>query len=101
MRKLAPDDCNGWLGLNNIVGPESGAIPQKHLELIAVAVSAATQCPCYCMEAHAKAAHKAGATRAKVVEAFLIATVVRSGAAASHGAMGLKFFDHQAEQKMA
>jgi AhpD family alkylhydroperoxidase len=51
---------------------------KKYRELIAIAVSAITQCP-YCMEAHAKAAHAAGA--------------------ATHGAMALKFFDKQAEQK--
>jgi len=57
-RKLAPDDFNAWLGSNNIVGRENGAIPKKYHELIDIAVSAAT-----------------------------------------HGAMALKFFDEQAEQK--
>ena len=59
MRKLAPDDFNAWLGLNSIVGRENGAIPKKYRELIAIAVSATTQCP-YCMEAHAKAAKRDG-----------------------------------------
>ncbi len=63
MRKLAPDDFNAWLGLNNIVARENGAIPRKYRELIAIAVSATTQCP-YCMEAHAKAAHNANFARA-------------------------------------
>lgn len=98
MRKLAPDDFNAWLGLNNIVGRENGAIPRKYRELIAIAVSCTTQCP-YCMEAHAKAAHAAGATREEVVEASLIAAALRAGAAATHGTMALKFFDRQAEQK--
>jgi AhpD family alkylhydroperoxidase len=98
MRKLAPDDFNAWLGLNNIVGRDNGAIPKKYRELIAIAVSATTQCP-YCLEAHAKAAHSAGATREEVVEASLIAAALRAGAAATHGAMALKFFDKQAEQK--
>jgi AhpD family alkylhydroperoxidase len=98
MRKLAPDDFNAWLGLNNIIGRENGAIPKKYRELIAIAVSATTQCP-YCMEAHAKAAHAAGATREEVVEASLIAAALRAGAAATHGTMALKFFDKQGEQK--
>jgi AhpD family alkylhydroperoxidase len=97
-RMLAPDDFNAWLGLNNIVGRENGAIPKKSRELIAIAVSATTQCP-YCMEAHAKAAHNAGATREEVVEASLIAAALRAGAAATHDAMALKFFDKQTEQK--
>ena len=69
MRKLAPEDFNAWLGLNNIVGRENGAIPKKYRELIAIAVSCTTQCP-YCLEAHASAAHAAGATREEVVETF-------------------------------
>ncbi len=98
MRKLAPDDFNAWLGLNNIVGRDNGAIPKKYRELIAIAVSCATQCP-YCLEAHAKAAQGAGATREEVVEASLIAAALRAGGAATHGAMALKFFDKQAEPK--
>jgi AhpD family alkylhydroperoxidase len=98
MRKVAPQDFNAWVGLNSIVGREDGAIPRKYRELIAIAVSATTQCP-YCMEAHAKAAHAAGATREEVVEASLIAAGLRAGGAATHGAMALKFFDQQGEQK--
>ena len=98
MRKLAPDDFNAWLGLNNIVGRDNGAIPKKYRELIAIAVSCTTQCP-YCLEAHAKAAQRAGATREEVVEASFIAAALRAGGAATHGTMALKFFDKQAEPK--
>jgi AhpD family alkylhydroperoxidase len=98
MRNLAPDDFNAWLGLNNIVGRENGAIPRKYRELMAIAIACTTQCP-YCMEAHAKAAQTAGATREEVVEASLVAAALRAGAAATHGTMALKFFDRQAEQK--
>lgn len=73
MRKLAPDDFNAWLGLENIVRRENGAIPRKYRELIAIAVSCTTQCP-YCMEG-------------------------RAGAAATHGTMALKFFDKQTAEK--
>jgi alkylhydroperoxidase/carboxymuconolactone decarboxylase family protein YurZ len=51
------------------------------------------------MEAHAKAAHVAGATREEAVEASLLVAALRAGAAAPHGTMALKFFDRQAEQK--
>jgi AhpD family alkylhydroperoxidase len=98
MRKLAPDDFNAWLALEKTVGRENGAIPKKYRELIAIAVSATTQCP-YCMESHAKAAHAAGASREEVVEASLIAAALRAGAAATHGTMALKFFDQQGEPK--
>jgi AhpD family alkylhydroperoxidase len=92
MRKLAGDDFNAWLGLYNAVGRENGAIPKKYRELIAIAVACTTQCP-YCIEAHSKAAKAAGATREEVVEAAFVAAALRAGAAATHGAMALKFFD--------
>ena len=84
--------------LDHIIGRENGAIPKKYRELIAIAVAATTQCP-YCMEAHAKVAQGAGATREEVVEASLIAAALRAGSAATHGTMALKFFDQQAGQK--
>jgi AhpD family alkylhydroperoxidase len=94
MRKLAPEDFNAWLNLNNVVGRANGAIPRKYRELIVVAVACAVQCP-YCIEAHSKAAKTAGATREEVVEAAFVASALRAGAAATHGAMALKFFDKQ------
>ena len=51
------------------------------------------------LEAPAKAAQGADATRGEVLEATLIAAVLRTGSAATHGTMGLKFFDQQAGQK--
>ena len=91
MRKLAPEDFNAWLGLNNIVGRENGAIPKKYRELIAIAVSCTTQCP-YCLEAHASAAHAAGATREEVVEASLIAAALRAGGAGDARRDGAQVF---------
>lgn len=92
MRKLAPTDFDAWLNLNNIVGREGGALSPKYRELIAIGVALTTQCP-YCIEAHAKAARAAGATREEVVEAAFVAAALRAGGAATHGAMALKFFD--------
>jgi AhpD family alkylhydroperoxidase len=94
MGKLAPEDFNAWLNLNNIVGRDTGAVPKKYRELIAVAVACTTQCP-YCIEAHAKAAKAAGATREELVETAFVAAALRAGGAATHGAMALKFFDNQ------
>jgi AhpD family alkylhydroperoxidase len=92
MRQLAPGDYEAWLNLNKIIGREDGAIPRKFRELIAVAVSCTTQCP-YCIEAHAKAAKAAGATREELVEASLLAAALRAGAGTMHGTMALRFFD--------
>ena len=94
MRQLAPTEFSAWAGLDKIVGRDDGAIPQKYRELIALAVACTTQCP-YCLEVHAKAAKKAGATREEIVEASFLAAALRAGGAATHGAMALKFFDQE------
>ena len=92
MRKLAPKDFEAWLNLNAIVGREDGAIPKKYRELIAIAVACTTQCP-YCVEAHAKGAKAAGATKEEVAEAALLAAALRAGGSATHGTLALKFYD--------
>jgi AhpD family alkylhydroperoxidase len=92
MRQLAPPEFQAWLSLNDIVGREGGAIPKKYRELIALAVACTTQCP-YCIEAHAKGARAAGASREELVESAFLAAALRAGGAATHGAMALKFFD--------
>lgn len=91
MRKLAPVDFDAWLNLDKIVGRADGVVPQKYRELIAVGVAVTTQCP-YCIEAHAKAAKAAGASREELVEAAFVAAALRAGGAATHGAMALKLF---------
>ena len=96
MRALAPADYEAWVNLNRIVARPDGAIPRKYRELIAVGVACAIQCP-YCIEAHAKGAKAAGATREEIVEATLVASAIRAGAATMHGTMALKFFDASAE----
>lgn len=92
MKQLAPTEFQAWLGLEKVVAREDGAIPHKYRELIAIAVALTTQCP-YCIEAHAKAAKKAGATREEVAETAFLAAALRAGAAATHGTMALKLFD--------
>jgi AhpD family alkylhydroperoxidase len=92
MRKLAPKDYEAWLNLNAIVAREDGAIPKKYRELIAIAVACTTQCP-YCIEAHAKGAKAAGASKEEVAEAALLAAALRAGGAATHGTLALKFYD--------
>jgi AhpD family alkylhydroperoxidase len=92
MRRLAPTDFDAWLSLDNIVGRNDGAISAKYRQLISVAVACTTQCP-YCIEVHAKAAKAAGASREELVEAAFVAAALRAGAATTHGAMALKFFD--------
>jgi len=93
-KHLAPTDFEAWLGLNNIVKREDGAIPKKYRELIALAVSCTTQCP-YCLDHHTKKAKEAGATREEVAESVMIAAALRAGAAATLGGLTLKLFDRE------
>lgn len=92
MRTLSPADYDAWRALNSIIARTDGAIPRKYRELIAIAVGVTTQCP-YCIEAHAKGAKAAGATREEIVEASLVASAIRAGSGTMHGTMALKFFD--------
>jgi len=92
MGELAPKDFKAWLDLDRIVAREDGAIPRKYRELIAVAVAHTTQCV-YCIEVHVKAARKAGASKAEVAEAVLLAAALRAGGGAAHGSLAMKFFD--------
>lgn len=92
MGKLAPTEFKAWLGLDDIVRREDSAIPRKYRELIALGVAFTTQCP-YCIEGHVKDAKAVGATREEIAEAALVAAALRSGGAATHGAMALKFYD--------
>lgn len=92
MAKLAPEEFGAWLKLDQVVGREDGKIPRKYRELIALGVALTTQCV-YCIDAHARGAKKAGATREEVSEAVFIAAALRAGAAATHGTIALKMFD--------
>ena len=96
MRTLAPAEYEAWVNLNRIIARTDGAIPRKYRELIAVGVAVAIQCP-FCIEAHAKGAKAAGATREEIVEATFVASAIRAGAATMHGTMALKFFDASAD----
>src|SRR5262245_26709625 len=90
--KLAPEEFKAWANLDKIVSREDGKIPRKYRELIALAVAHTTQCV-YCIEVHAGAAKKAGASREEVAEAVLLAAALRAGGAAAHGSLAIKFFD--------
>ncbi len=92
MSKAAPTEFNAWLNLDKIVGREDGAIPRKYRELIALAVACTTQCP-YCLDVHTRNAKRAGASRAEVAEAAMLAAALRAGAAVTHGALAVKLFD--------
>lgn len=60
-----------------------GAIPKKYKELMAIAVALTTQCP-YCIELHADAARKAGASEEELAETGFVAAALRAGGAVTH-----------------
>ena len=88
---LAPAEGQKFLAFNTAAEREDGAIPRKYRELIAIAVAVTTQCP-YCLDAHTKAAKEKGVTEAELAEAVMIATALRAGAGATHGALAMKLF---------
>ncbi len=92
LKKLAPEEFQGFVELDKIVGRDGGKIPRKYRELIALAVAHTTQCP-YCLEVHTKNAKKAGATREEIAETALIAAALRAGAAVTHGLLALRLYD--------
>jgi AhpD family alkylhydroperoxidase len=92
LKKLAPDEFNGFVALDSIIGKENGAIPRKYRELMAIAIACTTQCP-YCLDVHTRKAKRAGATREEVAEAVFLSAALRAGAAATHGTLALKLFD--------
>ena len=85
--ELAPEAFKGFLAFDKAVF-ESGTIPLKYKELMAVAVALTTQCP-YCIEIHAKKAKKAGATEQELAETALVAAALRAGGAITHGTHAL------------
>jgi AhpD family alkylhydroperoxidase len=65
-----------------------GALPGKTKQLIAVAVAHVTQCP-YCIKGHTRAARRAGATDAEIMEAVWVAAEMRAGGAIAHSLLAM------------
>ena len=91
-KELAPQEFQAFTAFDGTIGREGGAIDQLHRELIAVGVAISAQCP-YCLEVHVTQAKKAGATKAQVAEAAMVAAGLGAGAAVTHGAMAFRIFD--------
>ena len=72
-----------------------GALDSETKQLIAVAVAHVTQCP-YCIKSHTKAALRAGATEAQLVEAIWVAAEMRAGAAYAHSTLALEAAEQHA-----
>lgn len=86
-RELAPETEAAFQAFSQKVFAD-GALAAKTKQLIAVAVAHVTQCP-YCIKGHTKAALRAGATPAELMEAVWVTAEMRSGGAYAHSALML------------
>lgn len=87
---LTPEAEQAWRSFSKAVFAP-GELDAKTKQLIAVAVAHVTQCP-YCIEGHAPAARRAGATEAEMMEAIWVAAEMRAGGAVAHSHLALKAY---------
>ena len=96
-RALAPDAQAAFEAFSKAAFAE-GALSAKMKQVIAVAVAHVTQCP-YCIKGHTKAALRAGATEAELMEAIWVAAEMRAGGAYAHSALALETMEEAAPKK--
>jgi len=82
LKDLAPEQLKAFNDFNAVVFKD-GALSKKDKEIIAVAITHVTQCP-YCIDAHTKAAKKAGATLEELAEAVFVTAAVEAGGTVTH-----------------
>ncbi|MDZ7811384.1 MAG: carboxymuconolactone decarboxylase family protein [Arhodomonas sp.] len=77
-----PDTETAWRAFSRQVFAD-GALDARTKQLIAVAVAHVTQCP-DCIDGHTRAAKRAGAEPAELMEAIWVASEMRAGGAVAH-----------------
>ena len=87
-KHLAPDTHDAFEAFSRQVFA-AGALDAATKQVIAVAVAHVTQCP-YCIKSHTKAALRAGATAAQLMEAIWVAAEMRAGGAYAHSTLALE-----------
>ena len=92
LKRLAPREIDAFFQFDHAAFRDDGVIPLKVRELIAVAVALTTQCE-YCIDVHTGRAIGAGASRAELAEAAVVAAAVRAGGALAHALLSLKLAD--------
>jgi AhpD family alkylhydroperoxidase len=95
-RELAPQQQSAFEAFGKAVFAE-GHLSAKMKQVIAVAVAHVTQCP-YCIRGHTKAALRAGATQAELMEAIWVAAEMRAGGAYAHAALMIDEADKSEER---
>ncbi|MGB3413882.1 MAG: carboxymuconolactone decarboxylase family protein [Microbacteriaceae bacterium] len=83
-KEQAPDVLKAWRDFDAAVFSAEREIPQKYLQLMALAVTFTTQCE-FCIEGHTVDAIKAGASDTEITEAAWVAAALRAGGAYAHG----------------
>lgn len=98
LRHSAPEEFKAYRNFSDTaVGRQDGSIPPKYRELIAIAAALTTQCV-YCLETHTAKAHQLGVSPEEIAEVVYIAAALRAGAAAAHGMMAMKMYEHAGEE---
>lgn len=88
LKEAQPDMFQAFLNFNSAIFEKESALSRKTKELIAIAVAHTTQCP-YCIEAHVRAAQKAGASNQEIAEAIFVAAALRAGGAFAHATISM------------
>ncbi|MEO9248284.1 carboxymuconolactone decarboxylase family protein [Citricoccus nitrophenolicus] len=91
-KDLAGPEFAAFAKFDGSIGRQDGEIDPLHRELIAVGVAISSQCP-YCIQVHVGQAKKAGATKAQIAEASMIAAALGAGAAVTHGTLAFRLYD--------
>lgn len=90
IKEGAPEMVAAFFGFDKAVFTKSGgSLDLATRELIAVGVAVTTQCP-FCIEDHAKRALAAGASKADIAEAVMVAAALRAGGGVTHGWKAMK-----------
>lgn len=85
IKEAAPEMISTFFGFDKAVfRKDAGNLDLATRELIAVGVAVTTQCP-FCIEDHAERSVKAGASKADVAEAVMVAAALRAGGGVTHG----------------
>jgi AhpD family alkylhydroperoxidase len=90
IKEAAPEMTSAFFAFDKAVfNKNTGNLDLATRELIAVGVAVTTQCQ-FCIEDHTKRAIKAGASKADVAEAVMVAAALRAGGGVTHGWKAMK-----------
>ncbi|MEY4174020.1 MAG: hypothetical protein RI900_1185 [Actinomycetota bacterium] len=95
LRHEIPSVLKGFAELHQAAMAD-GALDRKAKELIALAISISHRCD-GCIASHARAAAKAGASRAEVAETIGVAILMNGGPGTVYGPRALDAYDEFAE----